>query len=67
MGTYRITREWVCGGQAPQVLPAGTLVGDGTPYPIGTRDGRESPPAGSVKVETPKPRLVSTRKKEDEK
>lgn len=56
MGTYRLTQSLVSSGPGCDVLPAGTLIGDGTPYPI-PKDakGVEQIPKSAVKADPPKP------------
>lgn len=56
MATFRLTAPWVPSGPGGgTVLPVGTLVGDGTAYPIKDAKGMERPPAASEKVPTPPP------------
>lgn len=57
MATYRLLAPWVPGGPGGgTVLPTGTLIGDGTGYPVPKDEGgREQPPAASEKADPPKP------------
>ena len=62
MPTYKLLREWVTPGPSPQPLPAGTLVGDGTAYPLPKLDHEGKPyqpfkkgSTTAVEVPTPKP------------
>lgn len=67
MATYRLTAPWVPAGPGGgAVLPPGTLVGDGTPYPVkDAKTGLDRPPAASEKVDTPPPGKPGNAEKAD--
>jgi hypothetical protein len=56
MATYRVEGTYVTSGPGSQVIPGGTLVGDGTPYPLSKSEAEAAEKSPNLtKVSTPPP------------
>lgn len=66
MATYECQKPWVTHGPGGQVLPVGTLVGDGTPYPLTPEQEKLAEKVGTLKkVPAPKPVKAEPAEKAD--